>query len=205
MSPFLGPSPSVTLGWQAGTQGPRRIPTRDPTPGCGTRRGPGCRMTQRSDRPLRAPRRPREIREGCPRVFLPAGSRPPGPDELRAEMPERHLRLGTGRRGKVECHPGTLRTNEGEPGSSVDNRISSRLSHPRSASTRLSTVDEHAPRRVLSPMAGAATWRHHLRQEPGAVVPHAGICAGGAGRPAFLPRPLPSPSPLPSRAQVAPY
>ena len=23
--------------------------------------------------------------------------------------------------------------------------------------------------------------RYHLRQEPGAVVPHAGICAGGAG------------------------
>lgn len=27
-----------------------------------------------------------------------------------------------------------------------------------------------------------------LRQEPSAVVPHAGICAGGAGQPAFLPR-----------------
>jgi hypothetical protein len=26
------------------------------------------------------------------------------------------------------------------------------------------------------------------RQEPGAVVPHAGICAGGAGQPASLPR-----------------
>ena len=26
------------------------------------------------------------------------------------------------------------------------------------------------------------------RQEPGAVIPHAGICAGGAGQPAFLPR-----------------
>ena len=25
-------------------------------------------------------------------------------------------------------------------------------------------------------------------QEPGAVVPHAGICAGGAGKPASLPR-----------------
>jgi hypothetical protein len=25
-------------------------------------------------------------------------------------------------------------------------------------------------------------------QEPGAVVPHAGICAGGAGQPASLPR-----------------
>lgn len=29
-----------------------------------------------------------------------------------------------------------------------------------------------------------------LRQEPGAVVPHAGICAGGAGQPASLPRPI---------------
>ena len=26
------------------------------------------------------------------------------------------------------------------------------------------------------------------RQEPGAVVPHAGICAGGAGQPAFQPQ-----------------
>ena len=31
--------------------------------------------------------------------------------------------------------------------------------------------------------------REYPRQEPGAVVPHAGICAGGAGQPAFLPRP----------------
>ena len=29
-----------------------------------------------------------------------------------------------------------------------------------------------------------------LRQGPGAVVPHAGICAGGAGQPASLPRPI---------------
>jgi hypothetical protein len=32
-------------------------------------------------------------------------------------------------------------------------------------------------------------WRHYLRQEPGAVIPPAGICAGGAGQPASLPRP----------------
>ena len=31
--------------------------------------------------------------------------------------------------------------------------------------------------------------RQYLRQEPSALVAHAGICAGGAGRPAFLPRP----------------
>jgi hypothetical protein len=30
--------------------------------------------------------------------------------------------------------------------------------------------------------------RQHPRQEPGALVAHAGICAGGAGQPAFLPR-----------------
>jgi len=30
--------------------------------------------------------------------------------------------------------------------------------------------------------------RYYLRQEPGALVAHAGICAGGAGWPAFLPR-----------------
>ena len=34
-------------------------------------------------------------------------------------------------------------------------------------------------------------WRHYLRQEPGAVVAHAGICAGGAGQLASLPRPIP--------------
>ena len=26
-------------------------------------------------------------------------------------------------------------------------------------------------------------WRHYLRQEPGAVVPHAGICPEGVGNP----------------------
>jgi 2'-5' RNA ligase len=30
--------------------------------------------------------------------------------------------------------------------------------------------------------------RHNSRQEPYAVVPHVRICAGGAGKPAFLPR-----------------
>ena len=38
--------------------------------------------------------------------------------------------------------------------------------------------------------------RHNPRQEPGALVAHAGICAGGAGQPAFLPRPGPH-SPVP--------
>lgn len=33
----------------------------------------------------------------------------------------------------------------------------------------------------------AAFWRYYLRQEPYEVVPHVRICAGGAGRPAFLP------------------
>ncbi len=37
--------------------------------------------------------------------------------------------------------------------------------------------------------AGTPWRRHYLRQEPGAVVPHAGICAGGAGQPASPPRP----------------
>jgi hypothetical protein len=30
--------------------------------------------------------------------------------------------------------------------------------------------------------------RHYPRQEPSALAVHAGICAGGAGQPAFLPR-----------------
>ena len=32
-------------------------------------------------------------------------------------------------------------------------------------------------------------WRHYPRQEPSAVVPHAGICAGGGPKGPFLPRP----------------
>src|SRR5688572_30840508 len=36
--------------------------------------------------------------------------------------------------------------------------------------------------------------RHHLRQEPSAVIPLAGICGGGHGQPRFLLRRLPSPS-----------
>ncbi len=36
----------------------------------------------------------------------------------------------------------------------------------------------------------SAPSRHHLRQEPSAVIPHARICAGGTGQPVSLPRPL---------------
>jgi hypothetical protein len=35
----------------------------------------------------------------------------------------------------------------------------------------------------------SAARRHHPRQEPSAVVPHAGICAGGGPKGPFLPRP----------------
>lgn len=38
-------------------------------------------------------------------------------------------------------------------------------------------------------LSRASLWGHYLRQEPGAVIPPAGICAGAAGRPAVLPRP----------------
>jgi hypothetical protein len=34
----------------------------------------------------------------------------------------------------------------------------------------------------------SAARRHHPRQEPSAVVPHAGICAGGGPKGPFLPR-----------------
>ena len=34
-----------------------------------------------------------------------------------------------------------------------------------------------------APLSSAATWRCHPRQEPSAVVPHAGICGGGYGQP----------------------
>jgi len=47
-----------------------------------------------------------------------------------------------------------------------------------------------SPSPCLSPVSFGAIWRYYLRQEPGAVIPHAGICAGGAGQPAFLPRPV---------------
>jgi mRNA interferase HigB len=41
----------------------------------------------------------------------------------------------------------------------------------------------------LSPLSVAAATRDHLRQEPRAGNPHAGICAGGAEQSASLPRP----------------
>ena len=51
------------------------------------------------------------------------------------------------------------------------------------------------PRKALPPVPRTATplpvrtlVRYHSRQEPGAVVPHAGICAGGSGQPESLPR-----------------
>ena len=42
---------------------------------------------------------------------------------------------------------------------------------------------------IMTPLLRAA-WRHDPRQEPGAVVPHAGICGGGAPQGASLLRPL---------------
>jgi hypothetical protein len=44
-------------------------------------------------------------------------------------------------------------------------------------------------------LPGTASVRQYLRQEPSALVAHAGICAGGAGQPALLPRPGREPSP----------
>jgi len=40
----------------------------------------------------------------------------------------------------------------------------------------------------LPPTSLGTLWRYYLRQEPGALVAHAGIWVGGVGRPAFLPR-----------------
>src|SRR3954468_2716475 len=40
-----------------------------------------------------------------------------------------------------------------------------------------------------APLARAAIRRHHPRQEPSAVVPHAGICAGGGWQQPSLPQP----------------
>src|ERR1039458_7658526 len=40
-----------------------------------------------------------------------------------------------------------------------------------------------------APVARAAICRHHPRQEPSAVVPHAGICAGGGQQWPYLPQP----------------
>ena len=47
-------------------------------------------------------------------------------------------------------------------------------------------MDSAAP--YLPPLPFTALRRYYLRQEPGALIAHAGICAGGAGQPAFLPR-----------------
>jgi hypothetical protein len=41
----------------------------------------------------------------------------------------------------------------------------------------------------LPSLSAGPPWRPELRQEPGAVVPHAGTGVGGAGQPASLPRP----------------
>src|SRR3990170_4808960 len=46
------------------------------------------------------------------------------------------------------------------------------------APSALAPPSPHPP-----PLSSAATWRCHPRQEPSAVVPHAGICGGGYGQP----------------------
>ena len=44
--------------------------------------------------------------------------------------------------------------------------------------------------RVRQVISDTADGRDHPRQEPGAVIPPAGICAGGGGQPPSLPRQL---------------
>ena len=51
------------------------------------------------------------------------------------------------------------------------------------ASIRLAVV-----RRAMSASKPLKRLTFDLREEPGALAAHAGICAGGAGKPAFLPR-----------------
>jgi hypothetical protein len=54
-------------------------------------------------------------------------------------------------------------------------------------------ADRWIPRpRVLHPYPRVRFDATHPREEPHAVVPPVGICAGGAGRPASLPRPWPN-------------
>src|SRR3954470_23971083 len=43
-----------------------------------------------------------------------------------------------------------------------------------------------------APLARAAVRRYYPRQEPSAVVPHAGICAGGGRQRPSLPQPIPA-------------
>jgi hypothetical protein len=45
--------------------------------------------------------------------------------------------------------------------------------------TLVTTFPEVGPRSSSLPCTTPV--RYYLRQEPGAVIPHAGICAGGAG------------------------
>jgi len=61
-----------------------------------------------------------------------------------------------------------------------------RRRHLEAHATLCEQVDSTGP--YLSSVSSRALWRHDPRQEPSAVVPLAGICAGGAGQPAFLPR-----------------
>ena len=63
----------------------------------------------------------------------------------------------------------------------------SALERVRQAAKRDRKQASPSPR--LSSLSFGAPRRHHLRQEPGAVVPHAGICAGGGPQGPFLPRP----------------
>ncbi len=63
---------------------------------------------------------------------------------------------------------------------------------PRKVSRGLEGVREETRRdlstpRIYHPWPNVCFRRHYLRQEPGAVVPHAGICTGGARQLAFLP------------------
>ncbi len=66
---------------------------------------------------------------------------------------------------------------KGNPSQQTKSRAQNRSDLQRA----LERVRQAVNRGYRSSLSRAAPVRHHPRQEPGAVVPHAGICAGGPG------------------------
>ena len=121
--------------------------------------------------------------------YRPAARSPRAPRLLRRARQHRrgggipdsaHPALVQGASASQPAHPGQLGTDE---------------------PTR-ATVAPACPRQA--PLPGCALRRQNLRQEPSAVVPHAGICAGGRLQGRSLPRLAPTAPPRSTRRTRAP-
>ena len=91
-----------------------------------------------------------------------------------ADAVRRSGRPHSARRQRKTCRGSARSETPGMPAGAAQSDRATQLGADAAAHSALAAPSAHH-----SSLSPAATWRCHLRQEPSAVIPHAGICGGG--------------------------